>query len=403
MKKLTIALALTALAGVAQAGEYHRLGQLRCSDCHTMHASRQHNFNSASAAPAFPQGTATITPNDYLLIAGTANETCLECHDGRTFAPDVLGATNTFAATAGARSAGFLNEAGDGAAIEMNGHTLDGTAVPPGFSGSFVWGTGGTTALECASCHAVHGSRAYRNAGLGRAGAVNGFPTSGAGSFSAIGATYNFKASVATADPTVDVTILSGVDGVANDVLMGTAGVTNSYKTDEIIFGQGSGNATNAIFTGTAVTGASVKVLAPNGMNTYCAGCHGNFHGTANVDNLAGTANIRHPTSGVVRTDTTFTGAFTGIQGTDPYGAQFDNAQGTLVRAVFTATNKSAFEVGCLTCHKAHGNGRPFALVFPDHTGTAVDLENGDAAALADGTYPIRNLCVTCHGMGKTY
>src|SRR5512133_1118960 len=199
MKKLSIAVAALAWASLAQAGEYHRLGQLRCSDCHTMHASRQHNFNAASTAPAFPQGTATITPNDYLLIAGTANQTCLACHDGQTFAPDVLGATNSFGPTAGARSAGFLNEVGD-TALEMNGHTLDGTTAPPGFNAAFVWGTNATgtatASLECASCHAVHGSRAYRNAGLGRAGAVNGFPTSGAASFSNIGATYNFKSSI---------------------------------------------------------------------------------------------------------------------------------------------------------------------------------------------------------------
>jgi cytochrome c553 len=81
----------------------------------------------------------------------------------------------------------------------------------------------------------------------------------------------------------------------------------------------------------------------------------------------------------------------------------FNSAQGSVVRAVFAAAAKNSYEVGCLTCHKAHGNERPFGLIFPDHTDAVVDFENGDAAAMADGTYPIRNLCVTCHSMGRSY
>jgi hypothetical protein len=395
MKKLSLALAAVACAGLAQAGEYHRLGQLRCSDCHTMHASRQHNFNAASTDPAFPGGTATITPNPFLLVAATPDATCLACHDGKSFAPDVLG-VNAGSVAAGTRSAGSLNELGT--AEETFGHSLGATATPPGYSGT-TW----AGALECSSCHAVHGSRAYRNAGLGRVGTGNGFPSSGAGSFANTGATYNFVADTTAADPTVDVSLAVGTAGVALDHVKGL--VPNTFETGNIMFGQGTGNSTNAIFTGAGYPGVTTpKVLGPNGMNTYCAQCHGNFHGTANT--TSGVDVIRHPTSGVLAgataSATAFSGTYSGVADTDPMVA-LDNAQGTVVRAVFAAATKNSYEVGCLTCHKAHGNERPFGLLYPDHTGTVTDFENGDSVALADGTYPIRNLCITCHSMGRNY
>lgn len=395
MKKLSVVIAALAWAGLAQAGEYHRMGQLRCTDCHTMHASRQHSMKQdGTGVTGIGAGmnANTATPNERLLVANGVNATCLACHDGQSFAPDVLGANNGSVA-AGTRSAGFLNEVAEGAPLTNYGHTLETTATPPGFAGTWWLGQ----PMECENCHAVHGSRAYRNAGLGRVATSQGAATA---VFANAGATYTFVATGGL-DTTVDVSLESS-DGAAHPALSVVNGtISNTYETSKIRFGNGSGNATNALFTGLGMAGVTTpKVLAANGMNTYCAACHGNFHGAANVNATA--PYIRHPTSGVVRTDATFTGAYTGVKDTDPT-VVLNSAQGALVRAVFTANDKSAYEVGCLTCHKAHGNDRPFGLIFPSHIGAVTDYENGDATALGGGDYPIRNLCITCHGMGKSY
>ena len=48
MKKLLVAVAALGLAFTAKAGDYHKAATLRCSQCHTMHASRSHSFNGES-------------------------------------------------------------------------------------------------------------------------------------------------------------------------------------------------------------------------------------------------------------------------------------------------------------------------------------------------------------------
>ncbi len=115
---------------------------------------------------------ATQTPNDRLLIQNGVNATCLACHDGQPFAPDVLGASAGLAAD-GTRSAGHLNDLTDGAPITNRGHTLETLDAPPGLPPTITWPAG--YSLECSSCHAVHGSRAYRNAGLGRVAGLDDY------------------------------------------------------------------------------------------------------------------------------------------------------------------------------------------------------------------------------------
>jgi len=402
MRKIHVAIAALAFAGIAQAGEYHRLAQLRCSDCHTMHFSRQHAFDSTSADPGWAVHSAT--PNNQLLIEGGVNTTCLACHDDSANGPDVLEANVGGYVAAGTRSAGHLNDAGT--ADEFEGHSLDATATPPGFP----WTAGVAWAglpMECENCHAVHGSRAYRNLGLGRVAISQGFLSSGgatAQTFNNVGPTYTFTATAGAVDPNYDVTIESNSAG---GPLNGTS--ANTYETAKIKFGKGAGNPTDGYFTGSSYVaqGVSQKTPVVNGMNEYCAKCHGAFHGSANtLGTVVGTTQhyIRHPTTGVVRASNTLftTGAFTGVVGLDPAQAM-DSADGAVVRAVFTAAGKDTWEVGCLTCHKGHGNSRPYGLILPDHQGAVADYENGDAAALPDGSYSVRNLCVTCHSMGRSF
>ena len=397
MRKLVVVFSALAIAGLAQAGEYHRLSQLRCSDCHTMHFSRQHAFDGNGADPGWVVHSAT--PNDSLLIEGGVNVTCLACHDDNAVAPDVLEANVGGYVPTGTRSAGFLNEAGTAEAYE--GHSLDAAIRPPGLPATATWNA---LPVECENCHAVHGSRAYRNLGLGRVAVSQGFPSSGATSFNNVGPTYTFTATAGAVDPNYDVTIQTNAAG---GPLNGTS--VNTYETASIKFGKGLSNPTDPYFTGSVSPGASAKVPVVNGMNEYCAKCHGDFHGAGQtLGSVVGTTQhyIRHPTTGVVRaanqlfTDTP--AAFTGVVGLDPT-VVMDSADRDVVRAVFTAADKTTWEVGCLTCHKGHGNARPYGLILPDHRGTIADYENGDAVALPSGDYSVRNLCVTCHGMGRSF
>lgn len=128
------------------AGEYHYGSTLICSDCHTMHYSQQHAFDSSNPAPNPPEEGG---PFNYLLRA-KESDLCLLCHDGRTFAPDVKGANTGN----DVREAGAI-PTGQAPYENWKGHTLGVLAIPPGGSGQ--------QKLQCISCHAQHGSPSYRN------------------------------------------------------------------------------------------------------------------------------------------------------------------------------------------------------------------------------------------------
>jgi hypothetical protein len=380
MKKLLVAVALLSLTVTARAGDYHKKETLRCSQCHTMHASRQHQLNGAAADTEYPLADQNV-PHRKLLIQNGTNETCLACHDGKAAIPDVLGANASAAAfsTTNARSAGALNGAvashTPGTATDAQttpyadwmGHTLGTDVAPPGFVG--IYEPTPVENFNCANCHAVHGSGAYRNLGLSPYMGLEGMPFGyGLGNpFELAGPTYNPKAfnaarAVTTFDATRDVSILSA---------------DRSYQTKQVVFGAGS-----------PVVG---------GMNAYCAVCHGNFHGDANTrDLVSGTAFVRHPTTGITRlgADNSLLSGFAGTAETDVVRPAWAQAPATT----------SDFQVACLTCHKGHGNARGYGLVYPGNTGTVADFEQGDAAPvdLGDGAqYPLRNLCITCHPMGR--
>ena len=368
MKKLIIVAAL-AYAGLASAGEYHKGEALKCSQCHTMHASRAHNFNNGSAYTTTP-----LSANPKLLIQASTNQTCLACHDGQHY-PDVFGADFNAAWN---RSAGALNGNVPGhtspglsnplgqqstyapgviAYADWMGHTLGSTATPPGFSGATFTASANGEGFNCSNCHAVHGSAAFRNAGKSPYMGYEEVFASPTSPFAAAGASY----SMGIVDLTKDVSVLNG----------------NSKVTADITFGAGTGG---------------------NGMNAFCAACHGNFHGDANTK-VGGTSPdfIRHPTTGVARTD--------GLLTTAANSPAMNAAQTDLVRPAWINQTAKTFEVACLTCHKAHGNARGFGLLYPSHINATVDFENGDSATIDAGSsreyFPIRSLCITCHPMGR--
>jgi hypothetical protein len=366
MKKLLVAVAALGLATTANAGDYHKKETLRCSQCHTMHASRAHGLNGDAAFTGSDANSALPDPGNphrKLLIQNGTNETCLACHDGKTNVPDVLGA-NSMTGMDNLRSAGALNgSVGSHTATgyaEWMGHTLGSGSPPPGFVG--IYEPTPVENFNCANCHAVHGSAGYRNLGLSQYMGLEGL-TGPTNPFASNGPTYNAQTSPTTRDTAFS---------AGRDVTIGVA--TRSYKTTDVTFGIGSANTSSK-----------------NGMNAYCAVCHGNFHGDANTrDQIGGVDFVRHPTSAITRDNSTGS-LMNGVTGTD------------LVRPAWAAAPSATanFEAACLSCHKGHGNARGYGLIYPAVNGVNADKENGDAVAAADGAYPIRNLCITCHPMGR--
>jgi hypothetical protein len=363
MKRLISAAAALVWAGAAVAGDWHQADTLKCSECHTMHASRQHALGSGNAASAdVGWGSGPATPNDHLLIQQGVNQTCLACHDN-TAVPDVF-AANEQGPAQNKRSAGALNGTVTGhnnaGYQDWMGHTMGSAANPPGYTAAWDPATEG---FHCGNCHAIHGSDVFRNAGAG--GEIAGLPgvfkkvgtaaQKAAGAFNNQGARYNAKL------PNVNRPLVEDVD---YDVFVDNTART--YVTADVEFRIGQGR-----------------------MNQYCGVCHGDFHNASAVDDTntvgASGAFIRHPT----------TGELVGQPGGSTSLPTNLNAA-ILVRPAY-ATDKLSAEAACLSCHKAHGNARGYGLVYPDVQTANYTNEEEGGAALIEGAYPIRNLCGVCH------
>jgi hypothetical protein len=399
IRKLTISIALLAAVSFPLlAGEWHAGATNVCTDCHTMHFSMQHNWDGTTPVPTVPTNVTsagmsgnwlgTVGPNQRLLKA-PVNQLCLTCHDGTTFAPDVLGVnTNAGASVIQGRSAGALNTPALGTPYETwKGHTLGDTSTPPGFDpvaagvpASSVYVPAG--GLECTSCHLQHGSATvYRNLG----------PRS-----AAFQPTYSIGASN---DITKDV----WVTGLASYPY--TAGTANSatfnpyYDRANISY-----NATNP------APPAGSTMSTSNRLDTFCSSCHGDFHGGTGDANIGGGTVgvgaqdfIRHPTSKQV------------------IGIAANGGQSSLTRFVANTTKVRTYGndrvaytdamPGCPTCHNAHGSQNPFGLVFLNRNavsgyGTGDYYESGGFATaqtetLAGYGVGYRNLCGQCHSQGN--
>jgi len=393
MKKTLSLLALLALAAFpVLAGEWHTGQNNLCADCHTMHNSMTHTWNGTGTVSV---GTPAADGNwvkaagpagDYLLKAADPNALCLACHDNQAFAPDVLGANS--AGGAGNRSAGYLNDTGD--ALQHTGHTLGATGQAPG--GTFL--PDATHGLECIDCHTQHGRGGYyRNLG------PRTIPGGDAPRYAIAGRN---PADVATAGYPTDLTTAAAYGTSAIDIYIDAPGYTpNSsnfaafYETANVKYLQ-----RNALVGG-----------IENASGTQCGACHGSFHGAPDSANIGGEAATtgapfekfnRHPV-GAVRM-----GAAGGGH-SDPVATRYANAA-SLSRVKTYADDQTSFTdaaPGCISCHKAHGNGQPFGLIFAKRT-DATMTEEGTASAITGGTptgpetaVAQRALCGQCHRQGN--
>jgi len=384
MKRITLVLTMVAaIAAVpAFAGEWHAGSTNVCTDCHTMHFSMQHDWDSAATpsttAAADGNWLSTSGPNKRLLKA-PANELCESCHDGQTFAPDVLG-SNTNASPSQGRAAGALNDAAQGAPYEQwKGHTLASTNVPPGFNPTRAGVPvssqyNAANGLECISCHLQHGSATiYRNLG----------PRSAAFQPLYVLGTTN--------DTTKDVWINMAAPYTPNT---GNAATFNPlYDSANVSYNR----------TDPAAPAGSTT-LSSNRVDTFCSACHGDFHGAPTDSNIGAavigaTAQdfIRHPTGRQV----------IGIAANGGQSA-LSRYTGATTKVKVYANDRVGFTdatPGCVSCHKAHGNQNPFALVFLNRNATSVGEQGGYATGqveMANGYgQGYRNLCGQCHGQGN--
>jgi len=378
---IAVLAAIMVLAGVAAgtAGEYHSGQSLLCYDCHTMHFSMQHGLDG-SAGPVSNTPTTggnwlgATGPNQFLLKA-PANTLCLGCHDGKSFAPDVLAANGGIGTTN--RQAGALNNTSGATPYETyKGHTLDSTDTPPGFDPAKI-GAPATwynpaSGLECISCHAQHGpATSYRNLGAYALG----------GAATAARPTYVING---TNDPTKDVWINLTPGWTAGN----PPATPDYYDQSKVSFNRND------------ATVSSVKTS--NKLATFCAACHANFHGGPGDTNIGASAAaldgfIRHPSSQVA----------IGAAAAQLYGGHSSLSRfvANTTKVKVAASDRTAYTDAspiCVTCHKAHGNQNPFGLVFLNGNASSQDEQGGLATGqTASLGVNMRNLCGQCHGQGN--
>lgn len=366
MKKyifLVAMLSLAAIPAMAQGfANYHYGQSMNCSDCHSMHASAHNNLTDGSAITT-PNLVNDSTINPYYTApnpgAGRhyllkATDVCASCHDGQTWAPDVIGAnTNAYI-----RSAGGVKTT----EITGGGHKIGSTVRPPGYVSDVsnpinAYYAAGSV-LECYSCHSPHGMTSFRNLGPYQMRTTIGF------------------------GPVVNVlpqfsknTIWANQDAVinVNARTWGTSPLPEYYQRSAVKYGRKA--------AGAEITFGTIK--ASNRMDHFCGVCHGNFHGgEVGASPVAdATGFVKHPTSIV-----TVAGAGTTWEAVGNFGK-------TNLK-VYTELGDNAGATsspGCLSCHKAHGNNNPFALIYPSRTVVDTDEEG-------DGIY--KDLCKSCHPMG---
>lgn len=315
---------------IANAGDFHMAGALVCSDCHVMHYSKAHTY------------TGTFAPDPLLasggpfpkLLKNSQSELCLSCHDGKSDAPDVRGAsTGTYT-----RAAGQLNIIGD--SFEGTGHTMGSTALPPG-------GTWNNPGLQCSHCHATHGNPYYRNI----------LPNPGTAS----GKTVTYMTGAA----------YSGT--VAIQQLAQTPMATH-YAASNIRYRQTQGGSTDF------------------GLSEWCGGCHGDYHGAGGNAKMGGSLSgdtgpspwLRHPTrdvtmaEGVTNRHINANHWFSSLASRVPLVSPTDTIPGT--------ASGSDNEVFCGSCHKAHGSPNRKGLIF----------DNEATAEAEDGT-SLNQTCQQCH------
>lgn len=336
-RRIRTLLLITAMALPAAAGEYHYGPTLLCADCHTMHFSMNHQWDEPASVTTAPAADGNwmpaAGPNNFLLKASSPNQLCLACHDGMTFAPDVMGPnTNDYVRQAGALTNGVAPHE------NFKGHTLGIRATAPGGFANL--------ALECISCHAYHGNPAYRNVDA-------------------------ISYAKGTNDTSKDVFLRSHIPG----------NLANNYSIDNVDFNEPRTNGSQMGDFCRSCHFAFHGAAADSNMGAE-SGIAWNRHPTADANIGAvggGHSSLSHFGSRLYRVKV--------MSPTGDWGTQ----------GVAWTSPPTGLTPMCGSCHKSHGNENTFALIFLAGSGPVDEQGDPEGNAATGGYRQMRNLCGQCH------
>jgi hypothetical protein len=284
------------------------------------------------------------------------NDLCLSCHDEAGFAPDVLGSSNGGSGPTDVRLGGYLNRLG----IEgqpATGHTLDSLDEAPGSNPPWKPEdeNGAGKGLNCTNCHHQHGfaggiDSSYRNLKMDP------------GNHGFLGAVVTYN----DGNP--------GNNDLTRDVFQRQEG---NYDESDMDWNEPDPN--------------------NSGIGNWCSGCHTNFHGQPGDSNIGGQPDgpsyshfLRHPDAGVN------IGALGGGHSSlDQYNAHTNKVKVMSEVGIWDPAGGDVTAT-CISCHKSHGNGNAFGLIYRSGTGTLT--EDGDS----NGTQ-LENLCGQCHVQASAF
>ncbi len=364
MKLLRIAVAALAALGFGSAYAFHSGGVAECGGCHSMHTS---------------------VDQTYLLIAGTASDTCLGCHgkpDGTPSSYHVM--TYPFTNSPGnipvERSPGgdfawllktwtYSAHGESGASTgQSHGHNI----IAPDFGitvdSDFPTAPGGTfdsNSLGCNSCHDPHGKMRRIASGTGSGDTTYSWVTTGA-PISASGS-YNSSPVPTTTVAVGAYRILRG--RVADDPQQNTVSVPftgNFLAVAPKTYNQSE--ATNMVRVAYGADGTNSTGAALDTVGQWCGSCHPNMHSAIN-------SKLVHPVDQSLLTYATnygkyvSSGIMTGTAATSYLSlVPFAEKTGDFAVLKTHASNTNSYlngpattdQVMCLSCHRAH------ASAFPD-------------------------------------
>ena len=392
---------------------YHTYDGLTCDDCHTIH-------NSRNGAPVAGGG-----PYKSLLTQPTATDVCLQCHlwpaSSAFKAPAVMTFTGINPGTIAFPAGDFYWSQQNPAMGHNPGKTLGVQSAFMPSDSVLNQSPGGiftTDDWDCTTCHDPHN----------RFGAD-------------VAAWRQLRRKVNGVVHTGDDTVAFGVETFGGDQGPTAAGfepILSNSRGDIV-----GTDYNNTRADGNPIEGADLfrveadtnKNVYRGGFSSFCAACHGDFHGgNGEAENVANANTnvdgdgrwMRHPTN-IVMADKTTTGLASRKYGTGSYTAVVTNSQSTspnpdgydwrypLVQSAadftlrfnisgvgITDATLDTSRLSCLSCHKAHATQYENMTRWDTTSHAFIQDGVADLNGLpSDGDNPAYG-CGKCHQKGGT-